>query len=83
MVSDALEDDDVDALLPEEVRLAYLPDYPLHELEARRVHYEREALFERDDRMRKALKRQALRTQIELNRRKMYARTEAERVFAL
>lgn len=77
------EEDNVDALLPEEVRLAYLPEYAVHQLEARRLHFEREALFERDTRMRKALSRQAERTVIELNRRKMYARAEAEKVFAL
>jgi hypothetical protein len=84
--SDDGDDDAADALdnpLPDEVRTADLTTYERKQLEGRKTYYEREALFERDHATRLALREEAERTTIELNRRKMYERAEADRVFAL
>lgn len=69
--------------LPEEVRCADLAKYPEHQLEGRLAFYEREAVFEPNPKIRVESKKEVLRTKIELNRRKMYQRKEADRVFAL
>jgi hypothetical protein len=69
--------------LTRDVSQADLSKYPDHELDGRLVYYEREHLFERDARLRAAFRKEIDRTRIEINRRKMYAREEAERVFKL
>lgn len=68
--------------LPEEVTQAYLAIYTDDQLEGRRDHYEREALFERDPETRDALKGEVERTEGELSRRKNFLREEANRAFA-
>lgn len=79
----AQEDDDVTEPLPLEVRQAYLAVYSDTVLADRQRHYEREAIFERDKPTREALAHEAARTEQEINRRKMYERAEADRVFEL
>lgn len=69
--------------LPPEVTCADLTKYPLAELNGRIAHYTREKLFERKAALRAAYQIEIERTVIELNRRGMYARAEAERVFKL
>ena len=77
----AIEADDTAGPLPPEVRTAYLADYPQRQLEARKLFYEREVLFERDPAVRRALREELERTQHEIARRAVEARAEAERVF--
>lgn len=74
--------DDGNNPLPPEVTQAYLADYPAHQLEARKLSFEREALFERSTALRRALTAEAARTQIEIDRRKEYLKAEADRCFA-
>ena len=72
-----------DTGLPDEVRTAYLRNYPDAQLAGRLAYFEREAIFERNPVTRKQFRQEAQRTQTEINRRKMYLRAEAERVFEL
>jgi hypothetical protein len=69
--------------LTEDVTQSDLTKMPPHQLEGRAAFYEREALFERNARIRRENQAEAERTRIEINRRKMYLRAEAERVFEL
>lgn len=76
-------DDDLTEPLPLEVRQAYLAVYSQPALEARKLHYEREALFERDKSTREALTGEVERSQQEIDRRKLVAGEEAEGLFTL
>jgi hypothetical protein len=69
--------------LTNDVTQADLTKYPDHQLTSRLAYYDRQAVFERSPKLRKQFQAEVQRTQIEINRRKMYARKEAERVFEL
>lgn len=69
--------------LTEDVTQSDLSKYALPQLEARLIQYERDYTFERHPKRRTEYKAEVDRTRIEINRRRMYSRTEAERVFAL
>lgn len=72
-----------DAYLTEDVTQAELTKYPEHQLINRLSYYERQYTFEQSPFRRAEFLGEVERTQIELARRRMYARKEAERVFAL
>lgn len=69
--------------LTEDVTQADLKMYTDPQLQARAIYYERQATFEKSWHIRQEFQQELLRTEIEIARRKMYARKEAERVFAL
>jgi hypothetical protein len=69
--------------LTDDVTQSDLAKYPLHQLEARLIQYERDYTFERNPKLRAEFKGEVDRTRVEINRRKMYATREAERVFEL
>lgn len=69
--------------LPPEVTQANLYLYSDASLAGRLTHYTREWTFERNLSLRSQFKVELERTRIEINRRKMYERAEAERIFAL
>lgn len=71
------------AHLTEDVTQADLRTYADHQLQARAAYYERQITFEKAWHVRQEFRQEFERTQIEINRRKMYARTEANRVFEL
>lgn len=71
------------APIDEDVTQNDLTKMALPQLEGRLAYYDREATFERNPHARIRFKAEAQRTRIEINRRKMYQRAEAERVFAL
>ena len=69
--------------LTEDVTQADLSKYPQHQLEGRYTYYERQYTFERNEKIREQFHVEMIRTEIELARRRIYTRKEAERVFAL
>jgi len=69
--------------LTEDVTQADLSKYPIEQLQARLAYYDRQYTFEQSSRARKQFKDEMARTEIELSRRRMYARKEADRVFEL
>jgi hypothetical protein len=69
--------------LPDEVVQADLTKYTLKALEGRLAYYTKEALFERNGRIAAENRNEAERTKTEIDRRKIYERAEANRVFAL
>jgi hypothetical protein len=72
-----------DAYLTSDVTQADLSKYPIEQLQARLAYYERQYTFEQGKKARREFKIEMTRTEIELARRRMYTRKEADRVFAL
>lgn len=71
------------AHLTEDVTQADLRAYSTEQLQDRAAYYDRQYTFERGKKARLLFEAEVARTNIELNRRKMYARKEADRVFEL
>lgn len=71
------------AHLTEDVTQADLTKYTDAQIEGRLNYYLRQYTFERSFQGRREFKQEIQRTKVELNRRKLYTRTEADRVFAL
>lgn len=69
--------------LTEDVTQADLTKYTDEQLEGRFNYYTRQYTFEQGKKARKAFKQEIQRTKIEIARRKIYHRAEADRVFAL
>lgn len=69
--------------LTEDVTQADLKMYTDAQLKSRAIYYERQATFEKAWHIRQEFQQEILKTEIEIARRKMYARKEAERVFEL
>jgi len=67
--------------LTDDVRTADLKHYSDEQLAARHHFYWREAIFEPDARIRAENQAEYDRTDLEIQRRRMYVREEAERVF--
>lgn len=69
--------------LTHDVTQSDLKKYPDHQLASRLNYYERQAVFENSPKLRKQFQAEVQRTRIEINRRRMYLRKEADRVFEL
>jgi hypothetical protein len=69
------------SLIPLEVTHAHLARYSDAALAGRLAHYQREAIFERDSALRFAWASQVEETKNEIERRRLVAASEADKVF--
>lgn len=72
-----------DVYLTNDVTQADLSKYPDHQLAGRLAYYERQYTFENSKKLRFQFRCEVERTRIEIKKRAMYARKEADRVFEL
>jgi len=69
--------------LPDAVTQSDLTKMDAKQLDGRLEYYEQQYTFERSKKLAAEYSQEVERTRIEINRRKLYARKEAERVFEL